>query len=46
MNSAQELFKILSRKDQIPVSNGVEELKTKLKKDINSLTKELLYLIN
>ena len=46
INSSQELFKILSRKDQIPVSNGVKELKTKLKKDINSLTKELLYLIN
>ena len=46
INSSQELFKILSRKDQIPVSNGVNELKTKLKKDINSLTEELLYLIN
>ena len=46
INSSQELFKILSRKDQIPVSNGVKELKTKLKKDINSLTDELLYLIN
>jgi 3-deoxy-D-manno-octulosonic-acid transferase len=46
INSSQELFKILSRKDQIPVSNGVKELKTKLKKDINSLTEELLYLIN
>ena len=46
INSAQELFKILSRKDQIPVSNGIKELKTKLKKDINSLTEELLSLIN
>ena len=45
INSAQELSKILSRKDQIPVSNGVKELKAKLKKDINSLTEELLYLI-
>ena len=45
INSSQELLKILSRKDQIPVSNGVKELKTKLKKDLNSLTKELLYLI-
>ena len=46
MNSAQELFKILYRKDQIPFSNGIKELKTKLKKDIKSLTEELLSLIN
>ena len=45
INSSQELFKILSRKDQIPVSNGVKELKRQLKKDLNSLTEELLYLI-
>ena len=46
INSAQELFKILYRKDQIPFSNGIKELKTKLKKDIDSLTDELLSLIN
>ena len=46
IDSAEELFKILYRKDQIPLSNGVNELKTKLAKDINSLTKELLSLLN
>ena len=45
INSAQELFKILSRKDQIPISDGIKELKKKLKKDLNSLTEELLSLI-
>ena len=37
INSAQELFKIISRK-QNTCFNGVKELKTKVKKDINSLT--------
>ena len=46
IDSAEELFKILYRKDQIPFSTGVKELKTKLTKDINSLTKELLSLLN
>ncbi len=46
INSGQELFKILRRKNQIPISDGIEELKTKLKKDINSLTEALLSLIN
>ena len=45
INSSHELFKILSRKDQIPISNGIKELKKKLKKDLNSLTEELLSLI-
>ena len=45
INSSRDLLKILSRKDQIPVSDGIKELKTKLKKDLNSLTEELLYLI-
>ena len=43
INSAQELLKIIFRKDQIPVSNGVKVLKTIGKKDINSLTEELLF---
>ena len=43
---ARELIKIISRKDQILVSNGVKELKPKVKKDINSLAEESLSLIN
>ena len=46
INGAQDLFKILSGKDQITFSRGVKELKRKLKKDINSLTEDLLSLIN
>ena len=46
INSAQDLFKILSGKDQITFSRDVKELKRKLKKDINSLTEDLLSLIN
>ena len=46
INTAQELLKIISMKDQIPVSNGVKELKTMSKKDINFLTKELASLMS
>ena len=46
INGAQDLFKILSGKDQITFSRDVKELKRKLKKDINSLTEDLLSLIN
>ena len=46
INGAQDLFKILSGKDQITFSRNVKELKRKLKKDINSLTEDLLSLIN
>ena len=46
INSAQELFNILSRKDKISITNSVRKLKKELKKDLNSLTKELLCLIN
>ena len=46
INGAQDLFKILSRKHQITFSRDVKELKRKLKKDINSLTEDLLSLIN
>ena len=46
INGAQDLFKILSGKDQITLSRDVKELKRKLKKDINSLTENLLSLIN
>ena len=46
INGAQDLFKILSGKDQISFSRDVKELKRKLKKDINSLTEDLLSLIN
>ena len=46
INGAQDLFKILSGKDQITFSRDVKELKKKLKKDINSLTEDLLSLIN
>jgi len=46
INNAQDLFKVLSGKDQITFSRDVKELKRKLKKDINSLTEDLLSLIN
>ena len=46
INGAKDLFKILSGKDQITFSHDVKELKRKLKKDINSLTEDLLSLIN
>ena len=46
INNAQDLFKVLSEKDQITFSRDVKELKRKLKKDINSLTEDLLSLIN
>ena len=46
INGAQDLFKILSGKDQITFSRDVKELKRKLKKDINSLTEDILSLIN
>ena len=46
IDNAQDLFKVLSGKDQITFSRDVKELKRKLKKDINSLTEDLLSLIN
>ena len=46
INGAQDLFKILSGKDQITFSRDVKEFKRNLKKDINSLTEDLLSLIN
>ena len=46
INSEQKLLKVIYRKDQMPVSNDAKEDKTKVKKDINSLTYELLSLIN
>ena len=46
IGNAQDLFKILSRKDKKNITDSVRKLKKTLKKNLNSLSKELLFLIN
>ena len=46
INSAEELFHILSRKNHAPTSNAFRKIKAKLKKDLNILVQDLLILID
>tara|TARA_B100000989_G_C19508262_1_gene457558 strand:+ start:25 stop:1281 length:1257 start_codon:yes stop_codon:yes gene_type:complete len=46
ITSSKDLFEVLSRKNDVPISKCLTKLKTKLEKDINILVKDLLLLIN
>ena len=46
IDSAKDLFKILSRNNNTPNLNSLGKLKTKLDKDLDTLAKDLLSLVN
>ncbi len=46
VESSEDLFKVLSRKNNIPSLQSRRKLKTKLNKDLNILVKDLLYLLD
>ncbi len=46
IESAEDLFKVLSRKNNAPRLQSLTKLKTKLNKDLNVLVEDLLYLLH